>query len=93
MQDVGQTNGQTLYFKFSTRSRLIAFDAKTMVYCSIACYKIPNLLRLLCYLSQGPSGNRIKATIQSMDLPYNTQDDCYHWIEFRDYLIGDKGKE
>lgn len=49
---------------------------------------IHNLLLL-----QGPANTRIKATIDSLDLPYNEYDDCYHWLEFRDYLIGDRGKE
>lgn len=44
-------------------------------------------------LLQGPANNRIKATIDSLDLPYNEYDDCYHWLEFRDFLIGDRGKE
>lgn len=44
-------------------------------------------------LLQGPANNRIKATIDSLDLPYNEYDACYHWLEFRDYLIGDRGKE
>ncbi|XP_061183357.1 uncharacterized protein LOC133191626 [Saccostrea echinata] len=49
---------------------------------------------LLCtWLVKGDVGTRIKATITSMDLPYNSADDCYHWLEFRDNLIGQPGKE
>ncbi|XP_061190296.1 blastula protease 10-like [Saccostrea echinata] len=49
---------------------------------------------LLCtWIIKGPSGTRIKATIASMNLPYSEYNDCYHWLEFRDYLIGDRGKE
>lgn len=44
-------------------------------------------------LLQGPANTRIKATIDSIGLPYNEYNDCYHWLEFRDYLIGDRGKE
>lgn len=42
---------------------------------------------------QAPTGKRIKATILDMDLPSSSKYDCYHWLEFRDYLIGAPGKE
>lgn len=42
---------------------------------------------------QAPTGKRIKATILDMDLPSSSKNDCYHWLEFRDYLIGAPGKE
>lgn len=45
------------------------------------------------WLVKGAAGTRIKATINSMDLPYSSQFNCYHWIEFRDNLIGQAGKE
>lgn len=28
-----------------------------------------------------------------LDLLYNYYDDCYYWLEFKDYFIGDRGKE
>nr|XP_034318632.1 neurogenic locus Notch protein isoform X7 [Crassostrea gigas] len=45
------------------------------------------------WLVKGESDSLIKATVTSVDLPFSSQDDCYHWIELRYYLIGDKGKE
>ena len=42
---------------------------------------------------KGAAGTRIKATINSMDLPFSSLYNCYHWIEFRDNLIGQAGKE
>lgn len=42
---------------------------------------------------QAPTGKRVKATILEMDLPSSSKYDCYHWLEFRDYLIGAPGKE
>lgn len=42
---------------------------------------------------QAPTGERVKATILDMDLPSSSKYDCYHWLEFRDYLIGAPGKE
>lgn len=45
------------------------------------------------WVIKGPANTRIKATIDSIGLPYNEYNDCYHWLEFRDYLIGDRGKE
>lgn len=42
---------------------------------------------------QAPTGKRVKATILDMDLPSSSKYDCYHWLEFRDYLIGAPGKE
>nr|XP_022306908.1 neurogenic locus notch homolog protein 1-like isoform X2 [Crassostrea virginica] len=45
------------------------------------------------WLVKGESDSIIKATVTAIDLPFSSQDDCYHWLEFRDYLIGDKGKE
>lgn len=42
---------------------------------------------------QAPTGKRVKATILDMDLPSTSKYDCYHWLEFRDYLIGAPGKE
>lgn len=42
---------------------------------------------------QAPTGKRVKATILDMDLPRSSKYDCYHWLEFRDYLIGAPGKE
>ncbi|XP_061190291.1 blastula protease 10-like [Saccostrea echinata] len=49
--------------------------------------------QLCTWIVKGPSGTRIKATIESMNIPYSEYNDCYHWLEFRDYLIGDRGKE
>lgn len=49
---------------------------------------------LLCtWLIIAPAGKRIKATILYMDLPSSSKYDCYHWLEFRDYLMGAPGKE
>eukprot|EP00105_Crassostrea_gigas_P036674 XP_019920822.1 PREDICTED: uncharacterized protein LOC105323303 [Crassostrea gigas] len=49
---------------------------------------------LLCtWLIIAPTGKRVKATILDMDLPSSSKYDCYHWLEFRDYLIGAPGKE
>ncbi|XP_052694542.1 uncharacterized protein LOC128172873 isoform X2 [Crassostrea angulata] len=45
------------------------------------------------WLVKAESDSLIKATVTSVDLPFSSQDDCYHWIELRYYLIGDKGKE
>ncbi|XP_065925089.1 neurogenic locus notch homolog protein 1 isoform X2 [Magallana gigas] len=45
------------------------------------------------WLVKGESDSIIKATVTSVDLPFSSQNDCYHWLEFRDYLIGDEGKE
>nr|XP_022306904.1 fibropellin-1-like [Crassostrea virginica] len=45
------------------------------------------------WLVKGESDSIIKATVTSVDLPFSSQNDCYHWLEFRDYLIGDDGKE
>lgn len=42
---------------------------------------------------QAPTEKRVKATILDMDLPSSSKYDCYHWLEFRDYLIGAPGKE
>lgn len=42
---------------------------------------------------QAPTGKRIKTTILDMDLPSSSKYDCYHWLEFKDYLIGAPGKE
>lgn len=41
----------------------------------------------------GTPGTRIKAKVIVMDLPYSSQFDCYHWLEFKDNLIGQSGKE
>jgi hypothetical protein len=36
----------------------------------------------------------MRATVTSIDLPYDsTTYNCHHWLEFRDYLVGDRGKE
>lgn len=45
------------------------------------------------WLVKGTPGTRIKAKINAMKLPYSSQYDCYHWLEFKDNLIGQSGKE
>ncbi|XP_065928917.1 uncharacterized protein [Magallana gigas] len=45
------------------------------------------------WLVKGTPGTRIKAKVLTMGLPYSSQFDCYHWIEFKDNLIGQSGKE
>ncbi|XP_062601657.1 blastula protease 10-like, partial [Saccostrea cucullata] len=45
------------------------------------------------WVVKGTMGSRITAMVDFMDLPFNEFNDCYHWLEFRDYLIGDNGKE
>ncbi|XP_062609391.1 zinc metalloproteinase dpy-31-like, partial [Saccostrea cucullata] len=44
------------------------------------------------WVVKGTMGSRITAMVDFMDLPFNEFYDCYHWLEFRDYLIGDNGK-
>lgn len=41
---------------------------------------------------QGPEKTKIKVEIDSLDLPTSDQDNCYHYIEIRDYLSGTEGK-
>uniref|UniRef100_K1R1E5 Zinc metalloproteinase nas-26 n=1 Tax=Magallana gigas TaxID=29159 RepID=K1R1E5_MAGGI len=62
----------------------------------------PSALSLINYVSsgltctwlvKGTPGTRIKAKINAMKLPYSSQYDCYHWLEFKDNLIGQSGKE
>nr|XP_034322568.1 fibropellin-1 [Crassostrea gigas] len=49
--------------------------------------------KVCTWLVKAESNSIIKATVTSVDLPFSSQNDCYHWLEFRDYLIGDEGKE
>lgn len=49
--------------------------------------------KICTWLVKAESDSLIKATVTSIDLPFSSQDDCYHWIELRYYLIGDRGKE
>ncbi|XP_078335133.1 uncharacterized protein LOC111132277 isoform X2 [Crassostrea virginica] len=49
--------------------------------------------KLCSWVFKGESDSIIKATVTSIDLPFSSQNDCYHWLEFRDYLIGDPGKQ
>lgn len=41
---------------------------------------------------QGPEKTKIKVEVDSLDLPTSDQDNCYHYIEVRDYLSGTDGK-
>ncbi|XP_062575216.1 inactive serine protease PAMR1-like [Saccostrea cucullata] len=45
------------------------------------------------WLIKAESNSLLKAIVTSIDLPYSARKECYHWIEVRDYLIGDPGKE
>jgi hypothetical protein len=47
---------------------------------------------IMCYL-KGEPNSIIKATVTSIDLPYDSNYNCYHWLEFRDYLIDNDGKD
>jgi hypothetical protein len=33
------------------------------------------------------------ANVTWIDLPYDSNNTCRHWLEFRDYLIGNDGKQ
>lgn len=41
---------------------------------------------------QGPEKTKIKVEVDSLDLPTSDQDNCYHYLEVRDYLSGTEGK-
>ncbi|XP_021364299.1 uncharacterized protein LOC110457377 isoform X2 [Mizuhopecten yessoensis] len=44
------------------------------------------------WLAKGPTGKLIQLTINSLNLPYNTNDNrCYHWLEIRYNLMGQSG--
>ncbi|XP_061190052.1 zinc metalloproteinase dpy-31-like [Saccostrea echinata] len=45
------------------------------------------------WLVKAESDSVIRAIVTSIDLPYSARKECYHWLEIRDYLIGDPGKE
>ncbi|XP_061190054.1 fibropellin-1-like [Saccostrea echinata] len=49
--------------------------------------------KLCTWLVKAEANSIIKATVTSVDLPFSSQNECQHWLEFRDYLIGDPGKE
>ena len=63
------------------------------LYKSIFIFFYSSAINFKYFVFQGGANTRIKATIDKLDLPYNDNFDCYHWLEFRDYLIGDNGKE
>lgn len=44
------------------------------------------------WLIKGPEKTKIKVEVDSLDLPTSDQDNCYHYIEIRDYLSGTEGK-
>ncbi|XP_061167265.1 uncharacterized protein LOC133176117 [Saccostrea echinata] len=44
------------------------------------------------WLIKGAEKNQIRLSVDSMDLPTNPQDACYHFLEVRDYLSGAPGK-
>ncbi|XP_034336959.2 uncharacterized protein [Magallana gigas] len=49
---------------------------------------------LLCtWLIKTPIATTIKATIESLNLPDSANNNCYHFLIFKDYLIGDPGKQ
>nr|XP_022343628.1 uncharacterized protein LOC111136803 isoform X1 [Crassostrea virginica] len=49
---------------------------------------------LLCtWLVKTPTTTTVRATIESMDLPDNANNNCYHFLIFKDYLIGEPGKQ
>lgn len=62
------------------------------VFANVAIYMLI-VLKVHRVSYQAPTGKRVKATILDMDLPSSSKYDCYHWLEFRDYLIGAPGKE
>jgi hypothetical protein len=35
----------------------------------------------------------VKATIEQLDLPDSQNNNCFHFLIFRDYLIGEPGKQ
>lgn len=43
-------------------------------------------------LKQGPAKTKIQVYINSLGLPTSIENNCYHYIEIRDYLSGAKGK-
>ncbi|XP_048750866.2 fibropellin-1-like [Ostrea edulis] len=45
------------------------------------------------WLVKGEPNSIMTATVTSVDLPFDSNNDCHHWLEFRDYLIGNDGKE
>lgn len=48
----------------------------------------------LCdFFLKTPTDTTIKATVESLDLPYSTNNNCYHFLIFKDYLIGEPGKQ
>ncbi|XP_061190086.1 uncharacterized protein LOC133197926 [Saccostrea echinata] len=49
--------------------------------------------KMCTWLIKAESNSLIKAIITFIDLPYSARKECYHWLEIRDYLIGDPGKE
>ncbi|XP_062616357.1 fibropellin-1-like [Saccostrea cucullata] len=49
--------------------------------------------KICTWLVKAEANSIIKATVTSVDLPFTSQNECQHWLEFRDYLIGDPGKE
>ncbi|XP_062610840.1 zinc metalloproteinase nas-26-like, partial [Saccostrea cucullata] len=49
--------------------------------------------RMCTWLVKAEPDSLMKAIVTSIDLPYSVRKECSHWLEFRDYLIGDPGKE
>ncbi|XP_061165725.1 neurogenic locus notch homolog protein 1-like [Saccostrea echinata] len=49
--------------------------------------------KMCTWLVKAESDSVIKAIVTSIDLPFSVRKECYHWLEIRDYLIGDPGKE
>uniref|UniRef100_K1QPB1 Zinc metalloproteinase nas-36 n=1 Tax=Magallana gigas TaxID=29159 RepID=K1QPB1_MAGGI len=45
------------------------------------------------WLIKGPEKTKIQVFINSIELPFSTYGNCYHFIEIRDYLSGAKGKQ
>ncbi|XP_062582879.1 uncharacterized protein LOC134244636 [Saccostrea cucullata] len=52
-----------------------------------------NTGRMCTWLVKAESDSLIKAIVTNIDLPFSVRKECYHWLEIRDYLIGDPGKE
>ncbi|XP_048752331.2 uncharacterized protein LOC125663930 isoform X2 [Ostrea edulis] len=49
---------------------------------------------LLCtWLIKTPVKTKVKATIEQLDLPDSENNNCFHFLIFRDYLIGEPGKQ
>lgn len=55
--------------------------------------KMSNIFSCLIVLYvQGADKTKIRMTIESMNLPTSDQNDCFHFLEIKDYLAGSPGK-